>query len=45
MATSEFPNGIEAPIPVVTFDIVPSQIPLELPQRQPPPCSEVGDGG
>jgi hypothetical protein len=45
IATGEFPNGIEAPIPVVTFDIVPSQIPLELPQRQPPSCSELGDGG
>jgi len=44
-ASDEIPRGIEPRNPVVTFDIVPNQLPLEQPQGPPPPCSELPDGG
>ena len=45
LVENELPMGIEPRAPVVTFDIVPSQLPLLQARRPPPPCSELGDGG
>ena len=45
LADGEIPRGIEPRFPVVTFDLVPSEVPVEPVHRPPPACSDLGDGG
>jgi outer membrane protein OmpA-like peptidoglycan-associated protein len=45
LADREVPMGVDPPVPVVTFDLFPNEVPIEPVRRPPPACSELRDGG
>lgn len=45
LADREGPLGLVPPVPIVTFDLFPNEVPMEPVRRPPPACSDLGDGG